>query len=1728
MPIDRSLLESAEKLRLQADQGKQLYGVDTDLLSQANEQTKSLRSDLAARRTYFREKYANALTAPLHRERVSAQRATLKEVIDPEDRKLLLEDMAVMAQLKSTGMRKKRAEAGYGGRFIQDIQKPAGAFADAGSRMIESQRDLAELALGKQRSPEDVSFMRDLESTNQEINPNVSQIDSTGILGSIIKNKYVGTQAIATGVSGMAPDAAAGMLALIRGGVPGSIGYWMARTAAEKREDFVELGLDPGLASTLAGGTVAAATGALENIIKDPTGFIKTGGVVQPLVKKISQAVGKKVGRSLIAKQVAKKGTEAAFRGFGELVLEEGSQGATEETAKFLAGELSENVQRRDPMEILRVARESIKEATPGIIGLVGIGAGGQASVSVQRARQLTKGSAKARIESAIMKAANEGATVSRKQWRKWGLPSQRGGMSRADRASGIKEIGSQIQVRNQVETLVSGRTPTEEQWKEWDFPAKEGQTPKSRKEFLFGKFDEALTEEETEITSRVGQEVATAPEALEGVPSRVEAPEAIEQPLAATEVAPSPIEGELSVAEGVQTPPISTIEVSEPPTQEARGVAPIAHDFPSEEEGTGEAVSARAASRKIEKIWAVPTRRGKIKGAKVRGLFKPRERLIRMQKGEESSPAVQIHEVAHSLDKEFDLRSNITRKMRTELANLDYDQKARRTSEGIAEFVRAYVSGGASVAGGGAIDLGKVAPKFLEKFEAFLSENPDIKKSMEKTKEIFTELSKAGAIGRVKGQVSKTGFDVDPEGVTVPKIKEMAEQLYTKFKDEGRAIQRYSNDAEGNRKDPSAMEPWELALEWKNIEGNEDAQKLPSIGKMESQIKSARKMSTTAAEDFNALRKIGPHFAATALQDGVFSLVTMRKIGPSLREALADIEQGEDYDNFVAWMYARHAIESWAHKKNPGIKLSDAKSTEEKLRSDRYIEAAGKVTKFNNSLITMLQEVGVIDAKAEKKILKFYENYIPLERATERKGFLTGKKLVNLGKAIKGRRGSGLQIIDPLEASMSRAVRLYERGAKQLVVNKIVKTYSEVGGLGGWITEVSPDVKKVTFKAEQIKLQIAEMFDDIGLGDDAVDVLLDSIDPEAMMSVWKPEMMQVNGSQVVRVTIDGKPRLFELHPDLMESLGGIESMETLGFVTKVFKSATSVLKIGATRANVDFFVTNGIKDYQTFLMQGTKGLKGALDPARYMVAYATAEIAKLSGQPIDPVVALFDQMGGNLSTYVGLDRDRLKGGIERALTGKQSKFETALNIAGAPEIAGRLAEFATILDKHGWLEKAKSGEVPPRHVLIRAINAAHDVTVDFRRMGTIGRKINYFIPFFNARLEGLDKTIRTFKDHPGQTIARIISTRLPIAILYWWYRHDDDDYKERPEWQDQYYMFKIGGQTLRVPRPHEWGLIDSGMERMLDAMHDKDPEQIERWAKQSISTMHPGGLPSGVTPFVEAFFNYSTFKGRKIVSDNLSNLEKPDQYYEHTSGIAKEASRLLHAVTGGAVSLSPAKLDYIADGLTGSAYTKLVSFTKKVAQSVTGRDEGGWVPSDVPGLKGVTLRKEFHKSVDDFYKVRNKIEAKYNSANKRGEATEKLKDDNRFVQNIGSLMGKIRSAARELSRGDRVKAEAALAGLARLALERKPLDSYRNPVNNLDNLPASIRKVVAEHIGMKAVSATSGKDFGDTQRDASEYLEKLGVKQIDAEKFAFKRLRSGMRSVKSSRKQANRIRGRL
>jgi hypothetical protein len=1580
----------------------------SDALGRAGESQK-------ARQNYLRDKYAYGLAATLKGERSTYSGKVMEEVTDPAERQWLVNEVAQIAAKKDWAERKSFQKSGYLKQRQKIAEKVGGAFADASTSAVEAFGDLKDWTMGKGRSPEDIKFLRALESAKMSENASVGSQDPL-------------TLKAITGAAGMAPDMAAGLLSASAGGPAGMATYWTARGINERREDFREMGLGS-TASAAAGLGTAGAEAAIELINIDPTGMTKPAaapvkGFMRQGLKRVASKVAGEGVQRLIKNPVTKRviGAGAGFVKRAALeTLEEGLQGSTAEAAKYLASKMSDKAEDRDPIDILREGYQQAKAAAPGIAVIGAPGGMVQAANAVGRYKKFVDGSKRAMTWTAIEQAAAEDRTPSRKEWQAWGLPAEEGKTAKQRRET-VKGLAKAISATRQAEE--SAQAAAEPQQMQ-PMPVE----------------PERPATQQADVELADGGDAAILPQTRQvAAMSRP----AIEEPAAEARAA----EGEL--ADGRPVPRMKM-----------------------EAEGTGEELGGREVVREVEKIWGAPVRSGRVRQRGALGIYKTHPQVMRMARGGEANVSTAAHEAAHHLDQTTDILKSAPADLRKEVAQLDYDQGKKRDFEGFAEFSRGYMTE--------STDIQQMAPKFFEHFESYLKANPEIARKVEATKALVKRLKTAGAVGRVKGQISKTGKDENESATWKEFSRNAWNYLYTKMKDQGDPVKRFAKEA--------------VSRGHKGI---------------------------TAYEMYNAMRQTGSHFAARALEDGVFALSgDQKKIGPSLREVFVEIKDDADYRDFVAWAYAHHAIESWDAGKNPGISREDAAETERRLRDTRYEKAADTLTEFNNSLITMLADAGVISGEDAGRMLKAYEHYIPLQRAKDSifkgKG---GKKMVDLGRAVKGRRGSGLQIVDPVEATLKRAVKLYDRACKQLVVNSIVKTSDDVAGMGEWVERVPPAVAATSFKLEEIRRQLSKNMP-AGLGVE-LEQMLDVVDPETVLTVFQPDLMQTGGQPIFRVTVDGKQQLVQLKPELAEAIGGIGSQVDLDIATHIVKRFTGAVKLGATRLNPSFILTNSARDYQTFLMQGEKGLKGAVDPVAYAMSYAASELKRANGEDGDPLVRLWQRMGGELSTYAGLDRNQLKSGVKRLRRGKQGKVETALNIAGTSEVASRLAEFSAILEKQGWLEKVKAGQTPPMEVLIKAINASHDVTVDFRRTGTWGRKLNYWIPFINAQLEGLDKTVRTFKAKPAETFLRVAIMQLPIAMLYWWYRHDDDDYKERPEWQDGYWVLADdkGNPSVRIPRPHEYGLIGSGVERMLDAMYEKDPQAITRWFRQAGKTAMPNTTPALVTPLAESFFNFDTFRGRPIVSRSIEKLQEPDQYYEHTSSIAKSAARHLHDLSGGKVSLSPAKIDHLANGLSGGLYRRVDEPAEKMLRG------GKWKASDIPGLKGIMLRQDYSKSSDDFYAAKEELDRAHESAKLRNKDYEGTKEWRKY-QYAGQLMTEIRNAARQLPADERERVSLAMTGLARAALGKEPLKRYSSPFSGKADLPQVVQAVVDKHVSQKAATAAREKS-GSTVDDTVFYLKQMSVSGDVARKAMYSRLRSQGIKVESAKKRQRQLARRL
>lgn len=301
--------------------------------------------------------------------------------------------------------------------------------------------------------------------------------------------------------------------------------------------------------------------------------------------------------------------------------------------------------------------------------------------------------------------------------------------------------------------------------------------------------------------------------------------------------------------------------------------------------------------------------------------------------------------------------------------------------------------------------------------------------------------------------------------------------------------------------------------------------------------------------------------------------------------------------------------------------------------------------------------------------------------------------------------------------------------------------------------------------------------------------------------------------------------------------------------------------------------------------------------------------------------------------------------------------------------IISELGEKATRLGE--FKKGIQSGAVP-----LEAGYSARAVTLDFAQAGTTAQAINTFIAFFNANIRGWGRMISSFKEHPIRTSAKVFLGITVPTILLWAVNHDDDRWKEIPQWQkDLFWIVFIGDNIYRIPKPFELGIIfGSFPERFLDWLVDKDPELLKNLAQNLMEAGSPGFIPTVGLPILEWMTNYSFFRGRAIIPESRKAMPPELQYTQWSSEVSKKLGELL--------KLPPAQIDNLLFAWTGGLGRYATDIMDGILKG-TGISPDIPEPSptlaDLPVIKAFIVRSPYGSSseaVNDFYDFLEKYEA--------------------------------------------------------------------------------------------------------------------------------------------------------
>lgn len=1137
-------------------------------------------------------------------------------------------------------------------------------------------------------------------------------------------------------------------------------------------------------------------------------------------------------------------------------------------------------------------------------------------------------------------------------------------------------------------------------------------------------------------------------------------------------------------------------------------------------------------------------------------GIYKRLSEIVRVKEPYVVNLAVASHEIAHHIDKQLKLREmfaklKIDNPQRVELEGLDYEPKGR-AFEGWAEFIRHYITEG---------DTEQIAPNLHKWFESgFRVKHPGVYAKIKEARDHATKYADQSIMQRVRSAIGRPGDDLEFAERFKRDMNRWGNQVSRDWIDRFTAIRKAVESAKERGYDTSnKATPYELIM------AHDMTDRAKAAAAVEDGVTSIRDG-----------RKLG---------DGLSQLGKLVKNEEEYNEAVAYgwakqtlfmADKRSSYNSgfpggvkaATEWMeYVKSQPEKFKRYDQMMVGLAEFNNSLIEMLVD-----AGALSRDDAD--AMLEEYGdnyfpLHRARKDASEFGGGQRYVNLPKAVK-------------GRSTKG---SDRPILDPFDATIARAIHFYGRAAKARVANSLADMLDPlrggVEGMGGLLDRIDPDVKpEVGFVEEILSTLVEEGFvneddarawkiakkiiegENVSQGNwnwfasrhglptnakqsDMEQAARSEPDITAQIKLWRQDLTpRQDRATVIIPDSQGNPVMYQLDRFLYDTVMGMDEIQHSAW-TSIFRASAKVMKTGATGVSSAFGVRNLIRDYIGFQgLSQVEGLDTLGKPIEMLPRYVAYKAREMSGLPTnDALIREFEELGGELYSPLGADiasRQRFR----KKLLGQRSELSAgAIKDAGlgmveglqdliaASDVPPRLAAMEQEIRNHGY--EARDGrwynlntrhfvDRLPEHVRIRGINAAAEATVNFKRMGRVGRVINAYSAYFNATIQGSYREWQQIKTLPsilnkGETGSKArknavslaeknaarylvyLAAQAAVGAAYWALRHDDDDYREEESYvRRDNWTWGTGGRTyVTVPKPRDFGgYVATLVEQTLDGYYHGERGSAKKEAMGATADHLVGRLPGVGGGFfrglAEAAIDWDYFRGRSIEPTYTKDEPKTHRETAYTSALASYLGKITGRIP--AIGLSPAQLDHILNQSTGGMYRRMSRTIENVADG-----KASW--RDIPGVSGLFVNRLYTQSIDDFYTEVESLQMESKYKKLYGETDTKLEARKNTLNGYKSLMTEIRAAEDKDGRGRRTfEYEPYLVGLAREALDRPSLQSSPDPFT-ADGVPSPLRKVLVEFAGRQAESAILSSGYPEKAREGKTYEQT--VKEWEAARRA-------------------------
>ena len=993
---------------------------------------------------------------------------------------------------------------------------------------------------------------------------------------------------------------------------------------------------------------------------------------------------------------------------------------------------------------------------------------------------------------------------------------------------------------------------------------------------------------------------------------------------------------------------------------------------------------------KKLSSTLNVPIRVGKFRQV-ASGIYKKTPEVIRLKRANDIETA--IHEVGHHVQELLGYGGQLPKEIR----DMAYAGAKDINREGFAEFLRHFVTNESTAK--------SRAPEFYKAFNERLDEFPDIRDILSEAKEAWNIWKSSPSVAKVhsyisrgnnaKKRISLSGLytEIKDSLHPVKKVVDLAKSRGHEFKPSedpyivSRLLRGWSRKGNIFLRDgtfqydaedgiiitgPSLREILKPVYK----DGTIDLLDTYLIAKRavsDSRISKGFAGQLSKADFAQTVMDLEPQFEEVAKQLYKYSdeLITFLTNSGFMDHATAEIIR--EANRYYAPMYRLFDIEELSHLgksaaniTNPVKRLSRSGSarlihspTESLIKNTYSIINTAERQRIGNALkrISRLQGMGDV----------IFSIPFPMEpRKINKNDFLSLLNKYGDLKRIESIRTSEAEVTKTLnELASSPSLKMENVVREALTTRGWTNSEADqiINRVKGADKQGKKDIIQKTIERTTI-LMVKEELDLTGL-------------PDEVIHTFRPAYRAGPGEIIIRE--NGRPKLFEVDPELKKALDSVDSAD-LGIFIKLASMPARVLRIGATTFSTEFPIRNPLKDQWTAFMQSKFGYTPGIDFIRGAFHILNKTDTYLR----------FGASGAAHSNIVSMDREYLSKNLRKLM---ESKFRGA--IKNPLELIRAFAELTEEATRVGEFARGQKKLGRSREAMLESGLAGREVSVDFGRLGGAGAKAaNLISAFWNARLEGLDKMARTHKERPGATLLKaFLGITLPTMIL-WWKQKDDKYYNELPAWRRtlawNYVQYDKAGKFKRIlwfPKPFEWGLLYGSLpEAALEWAYTDNPDVFKETAEQIGKTLNILPIPTVLTGMYEWWAEKSWFFDTPTVPRGKEELEPRLQKSEKTSKTIVLLADMMDKIPGLREIASPSKLENLIYSYTGGAGRTAILAADKLIKTLGVRDyppDPTMTLSDIPGIRAFVVRfpAARSRSIEQFYDKYKNISKKFESA---------------------------------------------------------------------------------------------------------------------------------------------------